>query len=247
MLSDMIQKLIPLVDEARLEIYEDRVHIRAVDPSNVAMLDYTLPYTEFEEYHYSAEIKRYAENDSEIPSKVGIDVSKIERFLKSIGARGRKSWIDIILDVEAQKIILCAGDLRYTFGLVPQKDMSPVKIPNLNLCYELEIATDPQEIAKGIKAFSSVCDFLTIKTDGGNTVQVSTEGDTDNASFPIFGIVRLSNPANSKFPTEYMAKILKSMKSETITLKMGNDYPIRLESRKGQTIYLLAPRIESSE
>ena len=246
MLFDLIQKLLPLVDEARLEIFSDRIHIRAVDPSHVAMLDYTLSDQYFEEYHYHADIKKFAENDSEIPSKIGVDVAKINRFLKSLGAKAKKELFDIILDVEAQKMILCAGDLRYTFGLISQKEMSAPKIPNLNLCYELEI-TDSREIVKGIRAFSTVCDFLKIETDGGNTVKVSCEGDTDNASFLIYGVVRQSNPANSKFPTEYMAKILKSMRSEEITLKMGNDYPIRLESRKGQTIFLLAPRIESSD
>jgi len=84
--------------------------------------------------------------------------------------------------------------------------------------------------------------------------EILSEGDTDSVNLKLpkdmLDELVCKEKARSLFPLDYFANMIKAISTApTVTMYMGNDYPVRLEfdiaGGKGQVKYLLAPRIES--
>jgi proliferating cell nuclear antigen len=129
--------------------------------------------------------------------------------------------------------------------------MSDPKVPNLNLPAKIRVRTE--ELRQGIRASESVSDHIAlIATPDG--FEILSEGDADSVNLKLpkdmLDELVCKEKARSLFPLDYFANMIKAISTApTVTMYMGNDYPVRLEfdiaGGKGQVKYLLAPRIES--
>ncbi len=112
-----IQKL--TYNEIILEIKQDGIEIKNVDPSHVYMVKQKIPDSVFEEYNISKEIE------------IGLNVEKTLELIKNSDKKG----YTIILknsDNDKEITLLCDG-FKYNINLLNVEDMFKPKIPQLEL------------------------------------------------------------------------------------------------------------------
>ncbi|MEE9224109.1 MAG: proliferating cell nuclear antigen (pcna) [Thermoplasmata archaeon] len=234
-LRELIDVVSTLVDEVKFNVTKNGIGVKAVDPAHVAMVDLSLEKSAFEEFKG---------DDSEI----GIDINKMREVLK-LARVGE--IISMELDEEKNRLVMSVGNIVRRMSLVDTAGMSDPKVPSLDLPAKLSVRTD--ELRQGIRASESVSDHIAlISTPDG--FEMISEGDTDsvNLKLPKDLLEELSckETVRALFPLDYFSSMIKAVSSaESITMHLGNDYPVRLEFKiadgKGEVKYLLAPRIES--
>jgi proliferating cell nuclear antigen len=224
-----------LVDEAKFNITEDGISLRAVDPAHVAMIDMSLKSSAFENFKAS-------ENE------LGIDITKMLDVLKLAKP---SDIITINHDEEKNKLILKIANITRSMSLVDTTGMVEPKVPNLELPVKVVVSTT--ELSQGIKASEAVSDHISLSatTDG---FELASEGDTDavklNLPKELLDELECKENVKSLFSLDYFSNMVKSAQSSSaITMNLGTDFPVKIEfpiaNDNGQVNYLLAPRIES--
>jgi proliferating cell nuclear antigen len=224
-----------LVDEAKFNITEDGISLRAVDPAHVAMIDLSLKSSAFENYKASE-------------TELGIDITKMSDVLKLAKPA---DIISITHDEEKNRLILKILNITRSMALVDTTGMAEPKVPNLSLPAKVVIKT--QELIQGIKASESVSDHISLAATPEG-FELASEGDTDavnlKLSKDLLAELNCKENVKSLFSLDYFSNMVKSAASaEAITMNLGTDFPVKIEfniaSEKGEVHYLLAPRIES--
>ncbi|TLZ51109.1 MAG: proliferating cell nuclear antigen (pcna) [Methanobacteriota archaeon] len=235
-LKEVIDVVATLVDEAKFNAGKEALVVKAVDPAHVAMVDLTLDRGAFESYKA---------DDLEL----GLDMDKMKEVLKL--ARAGDEVLAFTHEEDKNRLVVHVGNITRRMSLVDTAGMSDPKVPNLNLPAKVKVRTE--ELRQGIRASESVSDHiaLIVNPDG---FEIVSEGDTDSANLRLpkdmLDELVVKEKVRSLFPLDYFSNMIKAIGSApTVTMYMGNDYPVRLEfdiaGGKGQVKYLLAPRIES--
>ena len=234
-LKEVLSVVSTLVDEAKFNIGEDGLSLRAVDPAHVAMIDLTLKSAAFENYKATE-------------SELGIDITKMLDVLKLAKPT---DVITINHDEEKNKLILKIANITRSMSLVDTTGMVEPKVPNLSLPVKVVVST--QELSQGIKASESVSDHISLSATADG-FELASEGDTDavNLKLPkdLLDELKCKENVKSLFSLDYFANMVKSaLGSQAITMNLGTDFPVKIEfpiaNDNGQVNYLLAPRIES--
>lgn len=234
-LKEVVDVIATLVDEAKFTAGKDGLVVKAVDPAHVAMVDLTLDRAAFE---------AYKADDVEL----GLDMDKMKEVLKLSRAG---EVLAIAHEEDKNRLVIHVGNITRRMSLVDTAGMSDPKVPNLNLPAKIKVRTD--ELRQGIRASESVSDHIALiaNPDG---FEIVSEGDTDSANLKLpkdmLDELVCKEKVRSLFPLDYFSNMIKAIGSApTVTMYMGNDYPVKLEfdisGGKGQVKYLLAPRIES--
>jgi len=234
-LREVIDVVSTLVDEAKFSAGKEALVVKAVDPAHVAMVDLTLDRSAFE---------AYKADDVEL----GLDMDKMREVLKLSRAG---EVLALTHEEDKNRLVAYVGNITRRMSLVDTAGMSDPKVPTLNLPARVKVRTE--ELRQGIRASESVSDHIAlIATPDG--FEILSEGDTDSANLKLpkdmLDELVCKEKVRSLFPLDYFSNMIKAISTApTVTMYMGNDYPVRLEfdiaGGKGQVKYLLAPRIES--
>ncbi|HKZ62819.1 MAG TPA: proliferating cell nuclear antigen (pcna) [Thermoplasmata archaeon] len=234
-LREVIDVVSTLVDEAKFSAGKEALVVKAVDPAHVAMVDLTLDRSAFE---------AYKADDVEL----GLDMDKMREVLKLSRAG---EVLALTHEEDKNRLVAYVGNITRRMSLVDTAGMSDPKVPTLNLPARVKVRTE--ELRQGIRASESVSDHIAlIATPDG--FEILSEGDTDSANLKLpkdmLDELACKEKVRSLFPLDYFSNMIKAISTApTVTMYMGNDYPVRLEfdiaGGKGQVKYLLAPRIES--
>jgi len=234
-LKEVLNVVATLVDEAKFNITDDAISLRAVDPAHVAMIDLNVKSSAFENYKASE-------------TELGIDISKMIDVLKLAKPN---DVISINHDEDKNRLILKIANITRSMSLVDTTGMVEPKVPNLSLPVKVVISTD--ELTQGIKASESVSDHISLSaTQDG--FELASEGDTDavnlKLSKDLLTELKCKENVKSLFSLDYFSNMIKSASSsEAVTMNLGTDFPVKIEfniaNENGEVHYLLAPRIES--
>ncbi|WGI17101.1 proliferating cell nuclear antigen (pcna) [Methanonatronarchaeum sp. AMET-Sl] len=223
-----------LVDEIKLNIEEDGLNSKAVDPANVAMSILTIPKKEFESYDHTEDMT------------IGIDLNRIDDILSLASS---EDILELETDDGSMMKIKVSG-FEYDISLIdPSTIRKEPNIPDLDL--PAEIVLDGQRIQRAIKATEKISDYIVISTENDSLV-ITGEGDTDSVRIALNeeDLIKIESTedARSLFSLDYLSDMSKSIqKAPEVTMNLGTDYPILFKFNiTGSNIeYLLAPRIES--
>ena len=231
-LKEITNLLLTLVTEAKFEFSAEGLSINAVDPAHVAMIILKVGKEGFSEYDVEEE-------------EVGIDLDKVRDILK-LASSG-----DVVeITKETGKLVFMMGNLTRSMPLIDTSAMSIPRIPNIVL--PAKVVLPKSEFENGIKAAESISDNITFKITP-TEFEMYTEGDEDSAKLSIpkdmLKEIQCEEPVKSMYPVDYLLKLVKAMDTnDYITLYIGNDYPVKIVFNvvrgKGESTYLLAPRIE---
>lgn len=240
-LKTFLKAIEPLANEVRLRISPDGVSVRAVDPSNVAMVVASIDRDGFESF----------ENfDEEIV--VGINVDRLLNALKHV----KKKEV-VTIDLSDTKLSLKIGALKYTIPTIApeaiRKEPSDVRA-NLTT----SVTLNARKLKEYVNLVSRISDQITLSSDEDN-FYVRAEGNLEELKvtlnkndYDLFEF-ECRSPAESKFSVVYLKEFLKVVNdaSDTVTVQIGRNMPLYLKLNlaegKVNVEYLLAPRIEAYE
>jgi len=239
-LKECIEAIIAVVDEGKLRISAEGLNLRAVDPSNVAMVTFQLQKDAFDDYQFSN-----GEGDGE-GLEIGMDFQKLLGIL----GIGGKEQVRLSIDEQAQKLYTRMGSLAYTVNLLePSSLRKEPKVPELE--FPVQVVMDIEDFRRTIRAAEKVGEYILLGVDG-DEFYMEVEGEMDKLRLGLRKeqLIHLTpGTLHSLFTLDYIAAMSKGMShAQNVTLNLGKDYPLQIDFEvadgKGKVSYLLAPRVE---
>ena len=239
LLRECVEAVLAVVDEARLKIGESAWKVRAVDPANVALVDLELKRDAFGEFSLGPE----KEQGEEREFVVGVPFDKLREVLRWCGD-------EVALSIEEDKMTVETSAYTFTLNLLSADAVrKEPKMPELN--FSTKVAMDAAEFNKVLKAAEKISDMVAIGVQN-ESFFVEAEGDMETMRYSLHKdeLGHLSGgDCRSLFSLEYLAAMAKGFASDTLTLFIGTDYPLKMEFEiadgNGRVVYMLAPRIEA--
>ena len=239
-LKEFIGAVGSLVDEAKVNVNEDGMQIKAVDPSHVAMIEANLVKSAFDSYEAKS-------------MEMGMDIDKFKNVLT---VAGKDEMVDLEKDDDLNRLVVNIGNLTRAMPLLDTSGMPDPKVPSLDLPSTVNVVVN--EIAQGLKASKSVSDHMALSTDK-NSFKLVCEGDNQNSVDLSLGkdqLEKLDSPdeATSLFSLEYFSLMVNSLPADRILhINLGTDLPVKIDAdlavddmtgAQGNVKFLLAPRID---
>ena len=223
-----------------MNVSEDGIQVKAVDPSHVAMIEANLVKSAFDSYEAA-------------PVEMGIDVDKFKTVLS---VAGKEDMVDMEKDDSLNRLVVNIGNLTRAMPLLDTSGMPDPKVPSLDLPASISVSVN--EISQGLKASKSVSDHIALSTTK-DSFRLVCEGDNQNKVDLSLGKDQLekldsSEDATSLFSLEYFALMVNSLPSDRILhINLGSDLPVKVDAdlavddmtgAQGNVKFLLAPRID---
>lgn len=234
-LSAALEPVSALVDECKLNLGEDGLEVRAVDPANVAMVDMSLDADGFESYEAGGGV-------------IGVDLDRLQEVL------GFADSGDLVhLELNRGKLDIEIASLEYTLALIdPDSIRQEPDIPDLDL--EGTYVFEGQEIDRAVRAADLCSDHIAIRGVADDELRFEAEGDIDDVEVTLAERDLLSGvleaECESLFSLDYLQDIKKPIGSETeVSLLVGDEFPVKLRYSLAdgdvEVVNMLAPRIKS--
>jgi len=239
LLRDVLTAISTLIDEGTFNISPEGIKLRSMDPSRVAMVDFLMQKSAFDEYV------------SDQDAKVCVNLSELLKLLKRAK---RDETLEIRLDESAsQLIVVIRGKYTRTFRM-PTLEVSEEEVPTPNVTFNAKVTLTTDGLKQSLEDVALVSDHVRIETDGEKFL-MSAKGDIMGADIELqkgsdaLLSLEVKEPCRATYPLSYLSDIVKaaSATSEVVDLEFSTDMPIRLDFKQpydGSLIYYLAPRIE---
>ncbi len=226
-----------MIDEAGIEASGDGLRLRAMDPAHVAMVDFLLPASSFDEYECGSDVV------------LGVDLDRLNTILKRAGASDAVELIAEGDEPSSLQIVLHGrATRRFSLPLIAAGG-EELRVPELSFLAEVEV--DPKVLSEAIKDVEIASEHVVLSCDS-ETFRISAKGDLGNVEVEVprdeAMSFRCEQPCRSMFSIEYLRDMTKAGDlAETARLSIGNDIPLKLEypGSLANLSFLLAPRIES--
>ena len=230
--SKVIDIISELVLEVKLKIDEFGMRIVAMDPANVAMVEFKLPKTAFSQFEVGEET-------------LGVNLDQLKRVLKRAGAGS-----SLILEKKENMLNVQIQDRikrNFTLGLI-EIDSEEKKIPNLE--YVARVEMNSVDLVNAIDDCSVVSDACGFRIEEGKFIVESKGLNSAMAEFSGDEAKIEAENCKSRFSLEYLKKFIKAAKMiEKTILKFSDDHPLRMEFRTEfvELNFILAPRVETED
>ncbi len=226
-----------LVEEGTFNITKDGISLKAMDPSGISMVSFSIPSKAFSKYEVDK------------PATMSINVDNMSKILNS-------SRVDeqLVMKDDSNKLALefVSSNSRRRYKL-PMIDIrkEAEKEPKIEFDSTVEVKGDSfKEILKDANLLSS---YVSLKTDKG-TFKVVAKGDAgeleeehmDNAE--VIKKLDVGKATSSTFNLEYLGKIVNPCPvNSSITLSLKTEEPIKIDYniKDAKVAYYLAPYMES--
>ncbi len=238
LLKESVNIISELVNEVTLKVDTSKIELVAMDPANVAMVDFKLLSTAFAEYDVKEELS------------LGVSLDNLKAILRR--AKPTDS-ISLSLDEDKNRLTIeLVGENKRTFNLALLNiDESHQKVPNLNFAAKVETCTtrfdeaieDMDVVAESV-AFVAMAGMFTVRSASN-----FSDAKVDIASSDDTQISVEKDKVSSKYSIEYLKKMIKGSKlAENVVVSFGQDYPLKVEYillDKLKLGFILAPRVSN--
>ncbi|MFH0835853.1 MAG: proliferating cell nuclear antigen (pcna) [Candidatus Micrarchaeota archaeon] len=233
-----IEAVVNLVDEGTFVLSEEGLHLRSMDPSQIAMVDFILPKKAFSKLN--------------VQDKVSISVNLVD-FSKILARARPDDKLTVKLDEEESRLVLeFKGDSKRHFKL-------PLIDAPSNLPKEPKIEFDAMVRIKGgaMKCMLQDAGLLSSHVvlhaldsefiieahgDAGDLHSLTPGSSKDVAELKVTGETR------AMFPFEYMDDLTRACPDDGVmSLNLKTDSPVKVQYQIGDALlsYYLAPRVEN--
>lgn len=229
-----------LVDEAKIHLRDNMLHLKAVDPANVGMVDQSLGAAAFESYDADGGV-------------IGVNLERLGDVL-SMG--DSDALVHLELDEETRKLQIEVDGLQYTLALIdPDSIRQEPDIPDLDTAGSVTI--EGRDLDRAVTACDLVSDHIALafEYDGAEgDLYAEAQGDTDDVRFELDRDDLLDGSferdAETLLSLDYMNDLKKPIDAETeVEVELGSELPVKLHYRyandSGSVTNMLAPRIQS--
>jgi len=238
-IKDVFTAISTLVDEATFDVTQDGISLRAMDPSRVAMVDFVMQKTAFDEYSASESMK------------ICLNIGELLKLLKRAG---RDDSVELSLDEETGQFkVVIKGRYTRSFSM-PTLESAEEEVPTPNITFNARATLTTEGFRQALNDVALVSDHVRIETDGEKLL-MSAKGDLMGANIEMqkgsdaLLSIEAKEPSRATFSLSYLTEIVKAAgaTSDVVTIEFSTDMPIRLDFRQqyeGKLAYYLAPRIE---
>ncbi len=232
MFSDIISIISELVIEVKINVSKEGMKILAVDPANVAMIDFRLPASAFSQIEVEEEV-------------LGVNLESLKAVLRrcSAGSSLIMSTQDNFLRLE----IIDKIKREFTLTLL---DLEGKDKPIPSLEFSTKIEMNSTDFAEAIEDCNIVADSCSFEADDSK-FSISAKGPLNSANLTYSSDeIHVESPiaSKSRYSLEYLQKMIKGSKiTDKVSINFSNDYPLRLEfiTPMMNLAFILAPRIET--
>lgn len=239
LIKDVFSAISTLVDEATFDVSPEGIRLRAMDPSRVAMVDFLMQKTAFDEYNAGENMK------------ICLNMSELLKLLKRAG---RDESVELSFDEKtAQLKVVIKGKYTRSFNM-PTLEAAEEEVPAPNIAFNAKVTLTTEGLRQALDDVALVSDHVRIETDGENLL-MNAKGDIMGANIEMQkgseSLLSLGakEPSRATFSLSYLTEIVKAAEatSDVVTIEFSTDMPIRLDFKQqydGRLVYYLAPRIE---
>jgi len=239
LLRDVLTAISTLIDEGTFNLSPEGIKLRSMDPSRVAMVDFEMQKTAFEEYV------------SDQNGKICINLGELLKLLKRAG---RDEDIEILLDESTgQLVITIQGKYMRRFRM-PTLEAMEDEVPTPKVTFNAKVTLTTDGLRQSLEDVALVSDHVRMETDG-EKFMMSGKGDIMGANIELekgsdaLLLLEVKEPSKATYPLSYLSDIVKaaSATSDVVSLEFSTDMPVRLDFKQpydGTLVYYLAPRIE---
>ncbi len=232
LLTKAVELISDLVSEVRIKLNEFGLSITAMDPANVAMVNFKLPKSTFKEYEAGQET-------------LGINLDDLKKILKRCGPNSilvieRK---ETLLHIEIQDRI----KRHFTLGLI---DIDSEERPVPGLEFTSNIVLNSQDIVDAIDDASVVDDACSFIVENGKFIIEARGMNSSRVEFSEDKATIQSGDCKARYSLEYLQKFMKGAKiCEKTSLKFANNHPLRIDFNNSnmELSFILAPRSENED
>lgn len=229
-----------LIDQVDFEFDEDGVEMKAMDPSHVALADFRLPASCFEEY------------DLDKPVKLGVDLTEMDKIISR--ANKDDEAIFEFNEEENQLKLEFIGDSTRRFSL-PLLELEEEELSEPDLDFTATAKVFAGSIKEGLKDAALVGDNVRFELSN-DKFMMKIESDTGSAEMELSkddgGLqeIEAEEPSRAMYNIEYLEDMFKAASSnDVVEVKHGVDLPIQIifhiAEGEGHLKFLLAPRVET--
>ncbi len=232
-----VDSIVSLVEEGTFNITKEGITLKALDPSVISMVLFSIPNKAFSKY------------DVDKPTSVGLDLTNFAKMLSS--ARLEEQLI--MKDSGNKLAIEFVGPLGKRRFKLPILDIKkePEKEPKVTFESTIDIRGDTlKEILKDTNFLSENVGFRTEK----NSFMVVAKGDGGELEEEYAGNsesirkLDVTKPSSVTFKLDYLQRIISACPQDSqIKMSFKTEEPMRVDYKIGDAdvSYYLAPYIES--
>ena len=235
-----VDAIVTLIDEGSFEFTENGMTLKAMDPSQIAMVSFMMPKSAFERYELG-----------EGKQSIGLNLEGLAKVMARV--RQDEKLVMKLDDSKARLVLLFKGKTTRRFVL-PLLDITSSAPKEPNIEFESELKCSGNFLKEALKdtglvsthvVLSAHDDSFVIEATGDKgEVSIRTEKDSDQ----IFDY-SVKSDARAMFPLDYLNDLLKNTDaSTTVELDLRTDAPMKLSYAidNAMVTYYLAPRIETA-
>jgi proliferating cell nuclear antigen len=234
--KNCVEAISTLIDEGEFVADDSGMKLRAMDPSQIAMVDFELPKKSFEKYKAS-------------DAKLGVNMQDLVDVMNRVRT-GEK--LEMTLDETKSRLVLVfKGESTRRF-VVPLLDLetSTPKTPSIE--FETNATLNGSFLKESLKDTSLVSSHVILEStpqaflvqSRGDRGEVKVEAKKDSKDIQDY---KPGKGSKAMFPLEYLNDLLKNADSSTnVHLSLKSNAPLKLNYNIGdaKVTYFLAPRIE---
>lgn len=232
-----IESIVNLVEEGQFEVDSEGLHLKAMDPSQISMVSFTMPRDAFLEYEPGEE------------KRISLDIKQLSNVL----SRGKKNEKAELRAEDGRLIIQFIGPKRKRTFKVPLLQLNDrvQKEPRIDFSSYAEMKADViKEVLKDAKLLSSHVSLLInseqfVVDVRGDSGDVRAEFEKGSEEVPN---ITTESGAKATFPLQYLEDMVKATNSSSmVKINVETDKPMKLEYEVegARVVYYLAPRIET--
>ena len=231
-LSKAIEIISELVTEVRLKINESGMSITAIDPANVAMVEFKLPRNAFSQFETGEEV-------------LGINLENLKRILKRCNTRS-----SLILEKKENLLNIQIQDrIKRIFSLsLIEIEGEDKEMPNLEFSSRVEL--NSIDLIASIEDCVVVADACSFIINDGMFIIEAKELNSARSEFSGDEAKIKAENCKARYSLEYLQKFIKGAKlCEKTILNFANDHPLKIEFKTEQLElnFILAPRVETED
>jgi len=240
LLVNSISTIAELIDEGQFKISKDGISLVAADRAMVAVVDFNLSSSAFQNYEIDEE------------QTIGLNIGNLLSVLKRTTGNDK-----ITFNLHGKKLeILIEGSSKRRFT-VPLLDLSQEEVPPIDqLEFTVSAELKPEVLQSGVDDAEIISDSVVFELSSTGFLMKS-EGDVSRAELELekgnqaLINIQADSNAKSRYPLDYLKKMMKAAKiADSVAIRFGQDYPMKIEFKAGDKARLnivLAPRVSENE
>lgn len=238
----VLKALSVVVEEGTIEVTNEEVVARTMDPSHVCMIDIRIPRACFWRY----EIDK--------PGRFGLRLDEVEKVMKRMPKEKEGGEITISLDKSNERAMFYLRTMdpyrkEYRLHTIePATGSTPLPKIGFNakvsmLRKTLINALEDLAVTSNYVTFEATSDrFLLIGRGDSGEINLAFESGSEG-----FEELNVRDESKATFGIEFLLPMLKAVNEKSVTLEYSTKMPLRLEFpafKEGKIHFFLAPRVE---